>query len=79
MKLFRIDVSQTSIALSSSEIRTIVNASHEYGEIESDAHEVINNMFDFREAQAKYIMIPRIDMTFVSADSTYDELIEIIK
>ena len=77
MKLFRIDVSQTNIALSSSEIRTIVNVSHENGEIESDAHEVINNMFDFREAQAKYIMIPRIDMTFVSADCTYDELMDI--
>lgn len=77
MKLFRIDVNKTNIALSSSEIRTIVNASHENGEIESDAHEVINNMFDFREAQAKYIMIPRIDMTFVSATSTYEELINI--
>ena len=77
MKLFRIDVSQTNIALSSSEIRTIVNVSHENGEIESDAHEVINNMFDFREAQAKLIMIPRIDMTFVNADCTYDELMDI--
>lgn len=77
MKLFRIDVNKTHISLSSSEIRTIVNASHKNGEIESDAHEVINNMFDFREAQAKDIMIPRIDMTFVSAECTYDELLEI--
>lgn len=77
MKFFRINVNKTHISLSTSEIRTIVNASHKNGEIESDAHEVINNMFDFREAQAKDIMMPRIDMTFVSADCTYDELLEI--
>ncbi len=77
MKLFRIDVNKTNISLSTSEIRTIVNASHKNGELESDAHKVINNMFDFREAQAKDIMIPRIDMTFVSVECTYDELLEI--
>jgi len=40
---------------------------------------MINNVFDFGDAQAKEVMVPRIDMTFASIDCTYDELIEIFK
>ena len=35
--------------------------------------------FDFGDAQAKEVMVPRIDMTFANIDCTYDELIEIFK
>ena len=41
--------------------------------------EMIHNLFDFGDSEAKEIMIPRIDMTFVSKDATYQEVIEIFK
>ena len=37
------------------------------------------NVFDFGDAQAKEVMVPRIDMTFANINCTYDELIEIFK
>jgi len=40
---------------------------------------MIHNVFDFGDSLAKEIMIPRIDMTFVQADATYEELIEIFR
>ena len=40
---------------------------------------MIHNLFDFGDSEAKEIMIPRIDMTFVSKDATYQEVIEIFK
>lgn len=61
------------------ELRTIVDVSRESGVIESEEHEMINNLFDFGDAQAKEVMIPRIDMTFATIDATYDELIEIFQ
>ena len=39
----------------------------------------INNEFDFGDAQAKEVMVPRIDMTIANIDCTYDALIEIFK
>lgn len=75
--LFRIDASKTSTAYTEDELRTIINDSHESGQIESDSHEVINNIFDFHDAVAKEIMIPRIDMTVVDVNATYDELLNI--
>lgn len=61
------------------ELRTIVSVSHEEGVIESEEKTIINNLFDFGDALAKDVMIPRIDMTSISIDSTYAEIIEVFR
>ena len=61
------------------DLLTIIDVSKEEGVIESEEHEMINNLFDFGDSQAKEVMIPRIDMIFANVDSTYDELIAIFK
>ena len=40
---------------------------------------MISNVFDFGDSQAKDVMIPRIDMTCISVDSTYDEIISVFR
>ena len=40
---------------------------------------MIHNLFDFGDAEAKEIMVPRIDMTFVQADATYQEVLDIFR
>lgn len=77
--LLRVDPSKGSSQMTEEELRTIVDVSKETGVIESEEHEMINNLFDFGDAQAKEVMIPRIDMTFANIESTYDELIEIFQ
>ena len=61
------------------ELLTIIDVSKEEGVIEDEEHEMINNLFDFGDSQAKEVMVPRIDMVFADVDSTYDELIAIFK
>ncbi len=61
------------------ELRTIMNVSHEEGIIEKEEREMINNVFDFGDAEAKDVMIPRIDMCMVEENCSYDELIDIFK
>lgn len=75
-KLLRIDPNAQKRILTENELRTIVDVSHESGVIESDEHEMINNVFDFTDSVAKEIMIPRIDMTFVSVHASYTEVLE---
>lgn len=79
LKIFRIDASTRNDFITENELRTIVEVSHEDGVIESEERKMINNVFDFGDSQAKDIMIPRIDMTFVNVNCTYCELIEIYK
>ncbi|MBQ2744282.1 MAG: HlyC/CorC family transporter [Lachnospiraceae bacterium] len=61
------------------ELRTIMNVSHEEGVIEKEEREMINNVFDFGDAEAKDVMIPRIDMCMVDVNCSYDELMDIFK
>jgi len=79
LKLFRIDSSRKKKLMTEDELRTIVKVGHEDGIIESEERRIINNLFDFGDSQAKDIMIPRIDMTLASVDSTYDEILEIFR
>lgn len=79
LRLLRVNPNDGNQQMTEEELRTIVDVSKESGVIESDEHEMINNLFDFGDSQAKEVMIPRIDMTFVQVDCTYDELIELYK
>lgn len=66
-------------SITEDELRTIVDVSREEGVIESEEHEMINNVFDLDDTQVKDIMIPRIDMTCISIDSTYEDIINIFR
>lgn len=77
--LLRVDPNAGEQQMTEEELRTIVDVSKESGVIESEEHTMINNVFDFGDAQAKEVMVPRIDMTFANITSTYEELIQIFQ
>ena len=77
MRLMRVDPDAASKAMTEEELRTIVDVSHEDGVIESDEKEMIYNVFDFGDSTAKDVMIPRIDMTFIDINFSYDELMAV--
>lgn len=79
MRLLRINTNNSKNAMTENEIRTIVEESYEDGEIETEEKRMINNVFDFGDALAKDVMIPRIDMTMADVNSTYDDIIELFK
>lgn len=79
MWLLRIDPNKKECAITEHELKTYVDVSHEEGVIESEEREMIYNVFEFSDAVAKDIMIPRIDMVTASIDCTYKELIAIFK
>lgn len=77
--LLRIDPSAKNKAMTETELRTIVDVSHEDGVIESDEREMIYNVFDLGDAKAKDVMVPRVHVTFADVNSSYDELIDIFR
>ncbi len=79
LKLFRYDPNKQTTSYTEDELRTIVDVSHEEGVLEAEEHEMINNVFDFGESQAKDVMIPRIDMTCIPVESTFDEIVEVFR
>jgi CBS domain containing-hemolysin-like protein len=78
LSLLHIDSSSKS-TMTETELKTYVDVSHEEGVIEQEEKKLIYNVFDFGDSVAKDIMVPRIDMTTVDVDATYDELLEIFR
>lgn len=79
LTILRVDSSKKGSTITEHELRTIVNVSHQEGVLENEEHEMINNVFDFGDSLARDIMIPRIDVTFIDEDSSYEDLIELFR
>lgn len=79
MKFLHIDPNKKMALMTESELKTYVDVSHEDGVIESEEREIIYNVFDFSDAVAKDIMIPRIDMVTVSLDTSYEDLLKVFR
>ena len=75
LRLLHISSDGNTFSITEKELKTYVDVSHEDGVIESEERELIYNVFDFGDTVAKDIMIPRIQMTTVPLDATYQELL----
>lgn len=79
LHILRVDPSEKNKVMTERELRTIVEMSHESGVIETEEKQMINNVFDFGDAKAQEVMVPRIDMTFARVNSTYEEILELFR
>ena len=78
LKLLHIDSSKRAM-MTETELKTYVDVSHEDGVIEQEEKKLIYNVFDFSDSVAKDIMIPRIDMTTIDVEASYNELLTLFK
>ena len=79
LMILRVDTSSKSSHFTEDELRTIMDVSQEEGIIESEELDMINNVFDFGDARAKDIMVPKVDISMISTTTTYDELLDLVK
>lgn len=77
--LFRVNPKKSMQGMTESELRTIVDVSHESGVLEPEEREMINNVVDFGDSLAKDVMIPRINMSCASLSTSYQELLELFR
>lgn len=79
LKLFGIKDPNKNQAMTESELRTIVDVSHEEGVIEEDEKDMINKVFDLGDAKAKDVMVPRVHVVMAEINSTYKDLLAIFR
>ena len=77
--LLRVDPKDKDKQMTEEELRTIVDVSQETGVIEDEERDMIHNLFDFGDSEAKEVMVPRIDMTFVEKNASYKEILEVFR
>ena len=79
LRLFGIDPNKKNTTMTEAELRTYVEVGHEDGVIESEEREMIYNVFDFSDALAKDIMVPRINMVTVSVTDSYEQILHVFR
>lgn len=71
--------SSSRVMMTETELKTYVDVSHEDGVIEQEEKKLIYNVFEFGDSVAKDIMIPRIDMTTIDVNASYEELLSLFR
>ena len=79
LRLLGVDPNQKVISITESELLGYIDAGHEEGVIETEEKEMIHNMFEFTDAVAKDIMIPRVNMTMVDIHDSYEDVLALFK
>ncbi len=79
LRLLGVKKSDKPDGMTEDELKTMVDISHENGVIEEDEKDYIHKLFDFSDATAKEVMIPRIDMTSLDVNYDYNKVMEIYK
>lgn len=79
LRMFGIRSDQKNASITESELYTILDVSHEEGVIEAEEREMIRNVFDFTDAKAREIMVPRVHVTAADVNSGYDDLLELYR
>lgn len=73
LRLFGVNVSKDTSDVTEEEILSMVNVGHEQGIIHANEAEMINNIFEFGDKEAKDIMINRNNMVGIECTMTLQE------
>lgn len=79
LRILGIDPNQKTSTITENELKTYVDVSHEDGVIETEEREIIYNVFEFSDALAKDIMIPRVNMVTVSINDNYQQVLSVFR
>ncbi|MBT8383475.1 MAG: hemolysin family protein [Ignavibacteria bacterium] len=74
----RITLDKSKTAITEKELADLAEISHERGTIEEEEQEIITSFVEFKSVLVSEVMTPRVDMTAVADNLTFDKLIETI-
>ncbi|MDB4921675.1 hemolysin family protein [Mucilaginibacter sp.] len=78
LNLIGITPVQGEASHSSEELQYLLEQGKETGALDSNEHELIQNVFDFNERVVKNIMVPRTKISGVDVNTGHEELVQII-
>jgi putative hemolysin len=79
LRILGVKKDEKAPTVTEAELKTMVNVSHEEGVLEVEERRMINNVFNFGDAQASDVMTPRIKVVALDIESTYDEVMQVFR
>jgi gliding motility-associated protein GldE len=74
----KVKIDRSKTAFMYSDITELANIGIEKGTIEEGEHELIHGLVAFKTVTTREVMTPRVDITAISIDTKFDELMNII-
>ena len=65
--------------LTQGDIQTIVDVGHQEGIIQSDEKDIITNVFELKDSAVKEVMVPRVHVSILDADISFEELLKVFR
>jgi len=75
--LFR--VKKDDLFINKEDMKTVIQVSEEKGTIGNEEKEMINSIFKFSDTTVKEVMVPRMDMVVLDKNTSFDEVITLVK
>jgi len=72
-------VTKDDLFINKEDMKTVIQVSEEKGTIGNEEKEMINSIFKFSDTTVKEVMVPRMDMVVLDKNTSYDEVIELVK
>ena len=79
LRLMGIKKDEETRPITEKEFLSLVEVSNEQGVIENDEKNIIDNVFEFSDTVVKEVMVPRINVTSIREDSTYEEIMPVFR
>ena len=79
LRLIRINPHPDKDIVTEEEIRLMVDIGGEKGTIQEDEREMIENIFEFNNITAEYVMVHRMDVVAIHVEDTFAEILETIR
>ena len=79
LRLMRINPNADKATVTEEEIRLMVDIGGEKGTIQEDEREMIENIFEFNNITAEYVMVHRMDVVAIHVEDTFEEILSTIR
>ena len=79
LRLMRINPHPDKNTVTEEEIRLMVDIGGEKGTIQEDEREMIENIFEFNNITAEYVMVHRMDVVAIHVEDTFEEILQTIR
>lgn len=79
LRLLGVRSDAKNASITESELYTILDVAHEESVIEAEERDMIRNVFEFTDAKAREIMVPRVHVTAADIHSSYEDLLELFR
>lgn len=79
VKMFGGEIDKEGPFITEEEIRDLISVGEEEGILEEEAEEMLHSIFEFKDTKVSEVMIPRVDMVTLEANTSLNDFLDLVR